>query len=180
MRLVDTRVDDPYLDPCTRIALSAISGPESRSIDQSRRPVHFNVVEIVAGNPRGSGCVEETVRIEAVELHCNRIQRYRVLSNNLYLRCVALYPTLSQTVLVVQIGEVCLGSRGVQVEFLAGLRHSSRVPWNMTVIAGERLILQRDDRRICEDPVGGLRGISATVQSRYQDWSERQNRKHCY
>ncbi len=142
---------------------------------------HFgNLVEIVAGNPRGTRRVEETVRIEPVELHGNRIQRYRVLINNLYLWCIALYPTLSQAVLVVQIGGVCLGSRGVQIEFLAGLRHSSSVSWNVTVIAGERLILEGDDCRICEDPVGGLSGISATVQSRYQDWSERQNRKHCY
>src|SRR6266704_3489119 len=116
MCLVDARVDDPYLDPCSRIALSTVSGPESRSVDQGRRSVHFNVVEIVAGNPRGTRRVEETVRIEPVELHGNRIQRYRVLINDLNLRCIALYPALSQAVLVVQIGGVCLGSRGVQIE----------------------------------------------------------------
>ncbi len=110
MGLVDSGVNNPYLDSGPSIALAADSVPEDRRPDKRGGPVHLQVEEVVWDHKVGSGSVEQVIHVMTIELYCDSVKDDRVLIDDLDLRSVVLEPALCESSTISQVRRVGLGS----------------------------------------------------------------------
>ncbi len=165
MRLVYSGIDDPYFHAGSSVALTSNGTPESGCADQSRRPVHLYVEEIVWNDPSGSRSVQEEVLVLPVQLYRDSVEDDGVFVDDLNLGGIVLQPTLGEASLVGKICRVGLGSSRIQVELMTWHGHRSGIAGDMTIVAGQRLVLEHDYGVVHEDSVRRWRGVGAVVNA---------------